>query len=248
VEKKRVLMRKNEIVFTNTLNIPNEFEPKPAAAFVPDWYKNMNSYLMDEKKPLPDSNNPGTLKRCIPVLDAISTGYIITTYVDVFVAQMPNINQETGEDLGTFPYYQWPAFAPLGFHDINQAPTHPKSNGFTYPKWINSWGIKTPKGYSTLFVQPFHRDSVFTILPGVVDTDKYTSAVNFPFVLNDSKFEGMIPAGTPIAQVIPFKRDDWKSKLGEDSDKEEESLVVKKLKTKYFDSYKNQFRVIKTYK
>jgi hypothetical protein len=131
-----------------------------------------------------------------------------------------------------------------------QAPNHPHRNGhmISYPKFINFWAIETPKGYSCLFVQPFHRDSAFTILPGVVDTDKYVQPVNFPFVLNDIKWEGLIPAGTPIAQVIPFKREDWNMEIGTISNIEKSNQVHNLLKTKFFDSYKNQFRSGTTYK
>ena len=50
----------------------------------------------------------------------------------------------------------------------------------------------------------------FTTLSAVVDTDKHTQAINFPFVMK-SGFNGVIPAGTPLAQIIPFKRSKWKS-------------------------------------
>jgi len=35
---------------------------------------------------------------------------------------------------------------------------------------------------------------------------------NVPFFFSKD-FEGIIPMGTPIAQIIPFKRDDWKSEI-----------------------------------
>jgi hypothetical protein len=90
---------------------------------------------------------------------------------------------------------------------------------------------------------------MFTILPGIVDTDQYKAAVNFPFVLNEAdKFEGLIPAGTPMAQVIPFKRDSWKMEIGSADDFKEQMAVSTKLRTKFFDSYKTQYRQPKEYK
>ena len=44
----------------------------------------------------------------------------------------------------------------------------------------------------------------------MVDTDKYPIPVHFPFLLKKN-FEGLIKQGTPIIQVIPFKRESWKS-------------------------------------
>jgi hypothetical protein len=113
---------------------------------------------------------------------------------------------------------------------------------------MNPWSIKTPKGHSVLFVQPFHRESIFTILPGIVDTDTYNSPVNFPFVLNDINFEGLIPAGTPMAQIIPFKREKWSLEFGNDEDILESNKHTKRVRSRFFDSYKNNFWNRKEYK
>jgi len=234
------------IIFTNTLGVPEEFAPKPATSFVPDWYKNMDSYMGGEKKPTGDGQTTGTIKRCMPVFDVITHGYIITTYVDIWVSQKEELDGQG--NLKKLPWYEWPSFNPIQFHPIIQAPDHPTKNGAPYPKIINPWGIKTPPGYSTMFMAPVHRDNLFTILPGVVDTDTYTAPVNFPGVLTDVNFEGLIPAGTPIAQVIPFQRESWAMELGEQEALIEQSKVTSKLRTRFFDSYKTQHRQVKEYK
>jgi hypothetical protein len=197
----------------------------------------MDSYVGKEKKPNGNGVTTATIKRCMPVFDAISAGYIITLPADVYVSIR---NEEQ--------YFQWSDFNLIQFHPVEQAPNHPTRKPYSYPKWINYWAIKTPKGYSTLFVQPMHRESLFTILPGIVDTDEYCAPVNFPFVINDSKFEGIIPKGTPIAQVIPFKRESWEMKFGAEKEIAEQANVSRKLGTKFFDRYKNMFRQNKEYK
>ena len=241
------------IKFTDTMGVPEEYRPKPADRFIPDWYKTLESYMNNEKKPDGDGNALVTIKKCMPVFDSISAGYIIVSYVDVYVSQKKATQKSisTGEESEiTIPWYEWPSFSPIDFHTIEQAPTHPNRNGHNqyYPKWNNAWSIKTPPGYSVLFVQPMHRESPFTILPGVVDTDQYFAPVNFPFVLNDISFEGLIPAGTPIAQVIPFKRESWGMEIGTTQDYEDQRRISSKLRTKFFDSYKSQYRQIKEYK
>jgi hypothetical protein len=235
-----------QIIFTNTMGVPEEFAPKPATSFVPEWYKNMESYMGGEKKPTGEGGTSGTIKRCMPVFDAITHGYIITTYVDIWVSQkeQPDANGE----LKVTPWYEWPSFGPIQFHPVEQAPNHPNRNGAPYPKLINPWGIKTPPGYSTMFMAPVHRENLFTILPGVVDTDTYTAPVNFPMVLTDIKFEGLVPAGTPIAQIVPFQRESWTMELGEQEALIEQSKVTSKLRTRFFDSYKTQYRQVKEYK
>jgi hypothetical protein len=223
-----------KIIFTNVSGFDIE-NPKPASKFLPTWYKNIGSYLGNEKKPIGNGTVAPTIKRCIPVLDAITSGYIITLPADIYVSIKKNNNGENGQ------FFEWPSLDLIEFHPIDQAPGHPLSKPYPYPKFRNPWAIKTPKGYSTLFVQPFHRESVFTILPGIVDTDIYTAPVNFPFVINDPNFEGYIKRGTPIAQAIPIKRDRWTMEMGNEQDFVEQNSVALKLKTKFFDSYKSTF-------
>lgn len=250
-----------DIIFINVNNVLEEFSPKPASEFVPDWYKKLESYSYNgsnEKVPTEKGSTPATIKKCIPVFDSITCGYIITSFCDIFVGQ---IVLDSPEDLeSTFiknkeylgkkvPYYSWPSGEPINFHDAEQALNYPMRNNMpSYPKWINPWGIKTPPGYSTLFIPPVHRESMFTILPGIVDTDKYITNVNFPFILNDPNFEGLIPAGTPIAQVIPFKRDSWKMSIGTEKDIEDCKKVNKQIRNRFWDGYKNIFRVKKDYR
>lgn len=228
-----------KIVFTNTLGY-DFFPPKAAVKEIPDWYKNTSEYIGDSGKKILVSNEiPETIKKCMPVFDAITAGYILYTQVDVQVSREKN---------ETNPYYHWAGQNAILFHPVIQAPLHPNANGAPYPKWNNPYSIITPPGYSILFTQPMHRESVFTILDGIVDTDKYKSPVSFPFVLNDINWEGIIPAGTPMAQVIPFKRDSWEHVIGGDKERKEEHLTTAKLKTLFFNSYKRQFWSRKEYK
>jgi hypothetical protein len=240
------------------MGVPDEYRPKPADKFIPSWYKNLESYVGAKKEPLGNEKTNATAKRCMPIFDAITGGYIITSYTDIWVKQTPQIPEnmvvDENTDLSEFktqPFYRWPSFDIIGFHPIVQVKGHPAKgeHNIALPKWINPWSIKTPPGYSTLFIQPLHREEIFTILPGIVDTDKYDAPVNFPFVLNNAdKFEGLIPAGTPIAQVIPFKRDSWEMSIGSNQDLIFQNKTSTKLRTKFFDSYKTQFRQPKEYK
>jgi hypothetical protein len=226
-----------KIVFTNTSGFEDLDAPKPASSLIPDWYKNTESYINKKKKPNGQSGTEATIKRCMPVFDAITSGYIIESPADVYVSI------KDGNQL-----FEWSDMGLISFHLIEQAPLHPDRKPHSYPKWNNHWSIRTPKGYSTLFVQPFHRESLFTILPGIVDTDEYYAPVNFPFVINDPQFEGLIPKGTPIAQVIPFKRDSWKMEIGNQEDLNRQANISRKLSSKFFDRYKTMFWSRKEYK
>jgi hypothetical protein len=229
-----------KIIFTNTSGVDIR-QPEPASKFIPDWYKNMESYIGGEKKPTGNGKTSVTIKRCMPVFDAITAGYIVTSPADVWVSikEIEGVKSQ---------YFEWSNNSLIDFHPIHQAPNHPNQKPYAYPKWMNPWAIKTPKGYSTLFVQPFHRESIFTILPGIVDTDTYTASVNFPMVINDPNFEGLIPEGTPIAQIIPFKREGWQMEIGSEKELKEQYGVRQKLNIKFFDRYKLLFWNRKEYK
>jgi hypothetical protein len=233
-----------KIIFTNIYK-DELFKPIPASSLLPDWYKKTNSYILDNKKqPIKvdmGKSTPATIKKCVPVFDAITSGYFIFSNADLFITQ----KNENGEIV---PYYQWASNDLINFHPTSQAELHPLNNNFSYPKWMNSWAIKTPKGYSCLVITPQHRDLPFTILSGIVDTDTYDAPINFPFILNDSNFEGMIPAGTPIAQIIPFKRDSWKMSYGSEKELKESLKSKQKIIVKFFDAYRNMFWSRKDFK
>jgi len=204
---------------------------------LPEWYKETQSYLNNEKKPSDIHTSTGTIKKCVPVFDSLTVGYIIRLPADLFIEQKDGL-----------PYYSWPSFQIIDFHPISQAELHPEQNSFPYPKIINPWIFKTPKGYSTLFIPPIHHNNVINILPGLVDTDKYSLPVNFPFVLKDVNFTGLIPAGTPIAQAIPIKRDSFKIKEGS-SDMAKNCVKERGImRARFFDFYRNNYWFRKQYK
>lgn len=226
-----------DINFSNSLGV-DFFPPKPAIKNIPQWYLDTPEYLNGVREHIEGQQTPHTIKKCIPVFDAMTSGYILYTQVEVEVLQKEG-----------HAYFQWPSQEAISFHPIEQAHLHPQQNGSQYPKWINPYVIKTPPGYSSLFLPPMHNaNGIFTIFPGIVDTDKYYSPTNFPFTLNDPKWTGIIPPGTPIAQVIPFKRDSWKMSTTDMEIVEESRIIFAKLKTLLYNGYKKQFWTRKEFK
>ena len=82
----------------------------------------------------------------------------------------------------------------------------------------------------------------------VVDTDEFAIPFNMFLKLRDPKFEGMIPAGTPFLQIIPFKRESWTSSLGGDNERKKHEVDVRRFSRVIFDKYKKFFWVKKEYK
>jgi hypothetical protein len=75
-------------------------------------------------------------------------------------------------------------------------------------KFHNFWTIVTPPGWSCLFVSPLNRpNGIFEVISGIVDTDSYTAPVHFPFFATGPDGLHVIEKGSPMVQVIPFRRD-----------------------------------------
>jgi len=227
-----------KITFTNISD--NEALPKPilAKSMLPDWYKETESYQGGKKMPLNGMTN-GTIKRCMPVFDMITAGYLLVTPCDIYVSPTKD-----------GPYFEW-AYGEnvVTFHSREQVGEYPGlSIEKSIPKFNNRWSIKTPPGYSTLFIPPVHRESVFSVLPGIIDTDKYFVPGAFPFHMKDPNWEGLIPQGTPYVQLIPFKRDSWEMQFGGTKEMQEQATQLKSIIAQFFDRYKYMFRTPKEYK
>jgi len=230
-----------KITFTEFANDFVYVLPQPAKNFVPEWYQNTSEF----------TNNIGptldidksillniTVKKCMPVKDAIDLGYMLILDVDIYV----DIN-ESGEQV-----FRWPTGLGIDFHLFEQADKHPKATvGENFPRWKLPWIITTPKKYSCLLIPPMHRDNVFEILPAVIDTDVFPTQVNIPFVMKDKKFTGIIPKNTPIAQIIPFKRESWKIKKGNTKNIIEFDEKLYRLRSLFVDKYKRMFWQRKNY-
>lgn len=219
--------------------------PQPASQFLPKWYRDMPLHLDGEKETglAPDgvSSSNLTLRGCMPFLDAISSGYMFTLPFDIEIRQdnrgRVGIRWATNVDL-------------IGQHSLDQAPGLPIPEGASpnLLKWKTGWRAITPSGYSCLFTHPMnHVDLPFVTLSGVVDTDSYSLGVELPFrLLEPERDHLIIEKGTPICQVIPFKRENWKS-TNVPFDERKQTKNIFALKSKIVRSYQMQFWQRKSY-
>ena len=226
------------IVFTDTIGVDPSYAPSPAIKNLPDWYKKSESYTRQDQLWV-DGKSPHTIKKCVPVLDSMSAGYLIKCFVDIQVTQRDGI-----------PYYEWRGVPDaVLFHAFGQLGQHPQGQGIPLAKLKNPWAIRTPLGWSSLIVSPMHGDSSpLSILPAIVDTDTYNAQVNLPFVLKDKSWVGLIPAGTPIAQVIPIRRESWKMTFGNEKERAKIEATVTRLLSLMYNSYRKQFWSRKEYR
>jgi hypothetical protein len=232
----------NKIIFTDIHNPDGVLEkPKPAKDYIPEWYKKAKPHNNFENKAIPslDGTPVSTIKKCMPVFDMMTAGYIIETPYDIYVRRTE----------GKPPYFQWGNNEAIVFQAMEQFQNHPYSRGINYAVRINiPWSIKTPKGWSIMVIEPQHHEpSPIECASGIVDTDDFSIPFNMFLKLRDPNFEGLIPAGTPFVQIIPFKREKWISKLGGEKERIKYNSDIRKFSRVLFDRYKKFWWVRKEY-
>ena len=174
-------------------------EPERANRFVPDWFRQLSRNLDASEEEAPSL----TIRACMPVADVFDLGFILPLPFDVSF-HVP----EEGAPIRT----EWKSdlpFAPIVPHHPGQigAPAEPFQSAMPL-KFINPWRIKVPEGYSVLFAPPLSRPELpFSPFSGLVDCDRFETTVNIPFVWSGPLGTHELPAGTPIAQCIPLRRD-----------------------------------------
>jgi hypothetical protein len=203
----------------NTLKFGKVYEDfldvVPMKKMIPQWYKNVPSKIYDT-----DIWNANTAKACMPFLDTFMTGYAIVSPVDIMVGKH-NEDIDNNESPLLFSWSNNQILV-VKTRDNKPMPTLPIPQEYNqnHYVWIMPCSLEAPKGYSLLITHPLNRfDLPFTTLTGIIDDFKMPAGQT-P-VLFKNNFSGIIPAGTPIAQIIPFKREDW---------------IIKEDKNLYFDA------------
>ena len=204
-------MKKIEFVYLSEYSYNVHERPKPSKNFIPEWFKKMPSYAPSPEDPegkkliVQNYQSNATAKKCTPMLDAMTTGYTVSLWSDVQVRQNidgPSITWRVERDV----------FALHENYSSPLIPTPPGYDNIVFKYWTD-FMIKTPKGYSIMIRPPAgHNDIPFHAIPAVIDSDDPSIDNNFPVWIR-SGLEGIIEKGTPIAQIIPFKRDDWKAEF-----------------------------------
>jgi hypothetical protein len=240
-----------QIIFKTTQMFHDGIQhPYPAYKNPPAWYKKMSVQI--EPISVREDNEVvsfRTIKSCIPVRDLLFSGYIIPLWGELASQKMDQDSPRTFSfvDSGMEETH-------VSRHFANQfmgSPLEKETRSFPMPKLGCPWSFHTDPGYSTLFIEPQYRENKISILPAIVDTDRWHSVL-FPFKFNE-KFSGkitsteIIPEGTPLIQAIPFKREDFKMHV-EIRKPEEKQNWLHQLQKKINDSYLKNFHTRKNYR
>lgn len=177
-------------------------KPVPARTALPEWFRTMPAEVRAETL---GGEEVRTLKHCPPLIDALMTGVMIPLAADLTVA---------GGEIS----WDWDppilpeariTRAPVGLHVPEQAAGVPLGLDLgAVVKFMNFWTLEAEPGHALLFVHPLNREDLpFRTLAGLVDADLFKDGyVHFPALWTDPGFAGVLPAGTPVAQVFAVPR------------------------------------------
>ena len=184
--------------------------PEPAVKHVPEWYKALAKHeIWNDEKYLSPVNNIGgdgarvATKMCMPFLDSLTAGYYYLLEDDLLVELDKDGKPKLSWDKDIMIMDKRPTIdlpVPDNCHPIHYG-------------WRMNWYYETPPGYSVLITHPMNRhDLPFITMSGIVESDIWGLPVFTAFFLKRG-FQGIIKKGTPLFQMIPFKRDNWEMEL-----------------------------------
>lgn len=243
-----------------SLDIP-AYHPVPGDRAIPEWFRKTARATTKDKFPKDfiDQKNI-TIKKCMPVLDAMTGGYVIRSPADIHIKAWQDDKDiyydanwcNSGNMKHDFIHHHgtWQ----LGKHALFDKKV-PDAMALKFNTWFH---IVTPPGYSCLFTSHHNNDHLkdlgIEFINAIVDTDNYHPTINFPFIFtNLSKDGALISQGTPLVQVLPFKRESWSHEIiAQDGIFDEMTKKlnrdITKLQSVFRDSYRKNFRVIKKFK
>ena len=90
-------------------------KPYPAAKGMPQWWKDIPAYIAGDTefslKPKPNV----TVKRCVPTLDVLCSGYYVPLWADVLIQDLKDENNNIikDKDNNTVPLATWNTETPV---------------------------------------------------------------------------------------------------------------------------------------
>ena len=160
---------------------------------MPKWYKSL-------------SKTRG-MKKCAAINDYLSLGITIPLWSNLYFRPNEEDNQWESRIENMSPPLRNIGVSGFNYEDSGQCPIHDvrKIEKAQIPKIISPWRIETAPGWSCLFLPVLWEPSTnYDVLPSIVHTDFYHTT---NLVLNiKANTDFMIPYGTPMYHIIPFKR------------------------------------------
>jgi hypothetical protein len=193
--KKLPPVKPGQIRFTPIDNRLMETQPfVNTVANPPMWFKQIGK-------------GEGSIRKCAGTIDLLAAGVTLPMWTNCRFRPDGNGGWETGAD-DFSPPANISAVQGFPFESTGSCPMTDirKIETGQYPKIVNPWRFETAPGWSTLMLPLYWQpDENYSVVPAIVHTDFYHLMNIVINITGDSAFT--IKYGTPLVQLIPFKRD-----------------------------------------
>lgn len=181
-----------------------DFKPVLAKDVLPEWWKKQKIHEVNI------GQVGHTIQACPAMDDWLKIGWYIIANKDHEIV----CGDGAGHDEDDFTF---------STHSVDASPSHP-ANQFGPFEFLNDkpikdafkfrmpWNIILPKGYSMFYTDPFlFQNRHFAVWPGIIDGDTFNKNMdNAQLILYPRTTTSfVIKKGTPICQIIPFRREEW---------------------------------------
>ena len=221
--------------------LSDKYMPAPVRSHIPDWYlqKDKHVKLSDGRYPISfwkdkdgktEPYRQLSWKSCPAILDIFMTGYYLFTPCDIEIKISGEYRNEY--DISVSKEYE-------GHNHTKFCSIRREEEGFPTPYgyspvhlvWRPNWYPQVPEGYTVLFTHPININNLpFRTISGFVDyAQEIVGPGNLPFFIQEN-WEGIIPAGTPYAQLIPIRNESWNHEIINNSPEEIEDFFKRKHK------------------
>lgn len=165
---------------------------KLAKECLPEYWKKMEIKMADGGE---------SVRKCPGIGDWMQLGYIIPAWTDIDIDQSGDYGPSVLVSNGRESAAAHPPAQCKGMLDQ-------KSHFGGSIKLPHNWKIITSPGWSIMIMPLWYwKDQPWEAMPGIIHTDNHHGEVNINFVLKSKESIIHIPAGTPLVQIIPFKRE-----------------------------------------
>lgn len=160
----------------------------------PTWFRNIKK-------------TKGSIRSCAGTIDFLSAGVTLPSWTNFyFRIDASGLDWEIAADEMSPPsgvsivnafHYESTGKCPMT--SVREIETS------SYPKLVNPWRMETAPGWSTLILPTYWEPNPnYDVVPSIVHTDFYHTANVVLNIKTDQEFS--IKYGTPLVQMIPFKR------------------------------------------
>jgi hypothetical protein len=226
------------IKFLPSGDLKKLLSPEPSYKKIPQWYrdlaKHVNTNNLEELNPVNDRGADGSnvsTKLCLPFQDAMTTGYMYLLEDDLIVELSTDGKPKLSWKTDIFLIDKRP-HVDLAIPDD----VHPIHFGVKM-----NWFYETPENYSLLMTMPLNRpDLPFWCPSGLVDSDIWGLPAFLPFFIKRN-FQGIIPKGTPIVQMIPIKRESWNLEVDDSPESLEKHELLSENRRSHITAHYRKF-------